>query len=111
MQDYEKEFCKGVVNDTSADEEVIDIFSELLDTDDKVYFIKSNLNHSDIDHIDMLINAINGDLVELLELFGADYDDLNSIETTRDKWEDSEYAGDIETRIEELQEEDEDEDW
>jgi hypothetical protein len=48
----------------------------------------------------------------LLELFGADYDDLQSMKDTKDKWSGSDFEDEIIDRIEELEEEQsEDDEW
>jgi len=113
MQDYEKEFCKGVINDTDANQEIIEIFDEIFEGN-KFRFIRDNLNHSNIYYIDLLVQVIDGDVEDFLEVFDVDYDSLNSLENSRDKWENSDFSGEIEDRIEELQEKEEeydDEDW
>lgn len=119
MKSYEEEFCKGLINDTSASDALIDdVFGNIVneeygrDSSDKVRFIRNNLDHSNIEHIDKLISSIDGDSTELLELFGADYDDLQSMKDTKDKWSGSDFEDEIIDRIEELEEEqDEDDEW
>ena len=122
MFDYKEEFCIGLINDTSASESIIDdVFAEIMsdeygrDFEGKASFIRRNIDHENIEHIDKLIDAIGGDSAELLQVFGADYDDLQSMKDTEDKWSGSDYADEINDRIEELEEEqdedDEDEDW
>jgi hypothetical protein len=119
MKDYELEFCKALINDTSASDSLFDdVFGNIMyedygrDTSRKVRFIKDYLDHENIGHIDKLIVAIGGDSTELLELFDADYDDLQSMKDTEDKWSDSDFADEINDRIEELEEEQaEDDEW
>lgn len=117
MKSYEEEFCKGLINDTSASDALIDdvfgnIMGEEFDRDysSKIRFIRDNLDHSDIEYIDKLIYVIGGDSAELLELFSADYDDLQSMKDTQDKWSGSDFADEINDRIEELEEEQSDDD-
>jgi hypothetical protein len=117
MTDYEKDFCKELINDTSASDALIDdVFGNIMNdygsSMDAIRFIRDYIDHENIEHIDRLVAAIGGDSTELLELFGADYDDLQSMKDTKDKWSGSDFEDEIIDRIEELEEEQsEDDEW
>jgi hypothetical protein len=109
MNDYEETFCQEVINDYGVDEAVLEIFSELIedygDYDDKANFIRRALNHSNVEYIESLVYAIDGDIAEFCTIMDIDWDSVSSIENSKDKWEDTvDFSGEFEDRLEELQE-------
>ena len=117
MVDYKEKVCIEIINDTSANEDVIDnILAELLndeygrDAEDKAYFVKRHINHTDAQHIDRLIYAISGDVEEFAKIIDMDLDSVSDMEDKKNIWEDSDYVDEIQEKIDELSEED-DEDW
>ena len=117
MTTEEKDFCISAMNDTSVEERilseiVVGIFDKYnIGIPDRAEFVRDNLERIyDSEHLDALVAyVIEGDYEEYAVIIGVDVDSSYSVESNKDKWENSDWSDDFEELIEDEEEDDEDE--